>query len=273
MMNRVIAGLAFLTSVVAYAEGVPTFLAKGLPDEAVPSAAALMGGIEKGVLPTKVKHLLALAVASQIPCRYCVIAHKTFLEAGGASDVEVREAIGLAAGTRFFSTWLNGTAPDEAAFRRETDQILAYAKKMGASGKMPAPIVVTDAASAQKDMEQLLGRVPSFFKGFPEAAAVPAWQQMKAIQLNPKSAIAGKYKELIGLGVASQIPCRYCVYFHTEAAKLYGATDAEIKEAVATAALTRFLSTVANGVQQDEMAFRKEVQAMADEMRKQMTRK
>jgi AhpD family alkylhydroperoxidase len=63
--------------------------------------------------------------------------------------------------------------------------------------------------------------------------------------MNPAGALDGKTKQLIGLGVAAQIPCAYCVYAHTKAAKAAGATDAQIKEAIATAALVRFNSTMA----------------------------
>jgi AhpD family alkylhydroperoxidase len=79
------------------------------------------------------------------------------------------------------------------------------------------------------------------------------------VQLNPATPLDGKSKELIGLAVASQIPCQYCIVFHTEAAKLNGASDAEIKEAIAMAALTRHWSTVLNGSMVDETQFRKEV--------------
>jgi AhpD family alkylhydroperoxidase len=60
------------------------------------------------------------------------------------------------------------------------------------------------------------------------------------------------------LAVAAQIPCSYCIYFHTEAAKLNGATDAEVREAVAMAAITRHWSTVLNGMQADPAGFRRE---------------
>ena len=71
------------------------------------------------------------------------------------------------------------------------------------------------------------------------------------MQLNPDTALDGKTKELMGLAVAAQIPCSYCVYFHTAAAKANGATDEEIKEAVAMAAIVRHWSTVLNGMQVD----------------------
>jgi AhpD family alkylhydroperoxidase len=85
-----------------------------------------------------------------------------------------------------------------------------------------------------------------------------AWAEFKTVQLNPKTALSGKEKELIGLAVAAQIPCSYCIYFHTEAAKLNGATDAEIREAVAMAAISRHWSTVLNGMQADPAGFRQE---------------
>ena len=109
-----------------------------------------------------------------------------------------------------------------------------------------------------KDIEKTLGTVPSFFKAFPADALDGAWDQMKSLQLNPATAIPGKYKELIGLAVAAQIPCRYCIYFHTEAAKLNGAADPEVKEALLMAAVTRQWSTVLNGLQIDEAQFRAE---------------
>ena len=116
-------------------------------------------------------------------------------------------------------------------------------------------------ASAQatyRDIEQTLGSVPTFFKMFPESGIAGAWAEFKSVQLNPKTALNGKTKELIGLAVAAQVPCHYCIYFHTAAAKLNGATDAEIREAVAMAAITRHWSTVLNGMQVDPDGFKRE---------------
>jgi AhpD family alkylhydroperoxidase len=125
--------------------------------------------------------------------------------------------------------------------------------------------IVTSAsaqdASAQatyRDIEQTLGSVPTFFKTFPEAGIAGAWAEFKSVQLNPKTALNGKTKELIGLAVAAQVPCQYCVYFHTAAARLNGATEGEIREAVAMAAIARHWSTVLNGMQVDLDGFKRE---------------
>ena len=80
----------------------------------------------------------------------------------------------------------------------------------------------------------------------PDQALKPLWDEYRAV-FNPTGALDGKTKQLIGLAVAAQIPCAYCVYATTKAAKAAGATDAQIKEAIATAALVRFNSTMLNG--------------------------
>ena len=80
----------------------------------------------------------------------------------------------------------------------------------------------------------------------PEQALKPLQDEFLAV-MNPTGALDGKTKQLIGLGVAAQIPCAYCVYALTKGAKAAGATDAQIKEAIATAALVRFNSTMLNG--------------------------
>jgi AhpD family alkylhydroperoxidase len=49
--------------------------------------------------------------------------------------------------------------------------------------------------------------------------------------------IPATYRELMGLAIAATIKRPYCMYFHTKAAKMNGATDDEIAE---TAFLARF---------------------------------
>lgn len=103
---------------------------------------------------------------------------------------------------------------------------------------------------------------PQFMKEiYPEQGLEAALQDMMVLQ-GEDAALAAKERELIGLGVAAQIPCEYCIYFHTKAAKHYGATDAEIREAIAQAAQVRKWSTMLNGSMYDQSAFRQEVDAM-----------
>jgi AhpD family alkylhydroperoxidase len=124
-----------------------------------------------------------------------------------------------------------------------------------------APAALADDTSAQatyRDIEKTLGMVPGFFKQFPAEGIAGAWAEFKAVQLNPNTKLDGKTKELLGLAVAAQIPCHYCIYFHTAAAKANGATDEEVREAVAMAAIVRHWSTVLNGMQVDLAGFKRE---------------
>lgn len=116
-----------------------------------------------------------------------------------------------------------------------------------------------EARAAYQDMQKTLGLVPTFLKAFPEEGIAAAWDELKTVQMNPKTALSMKQKELIGLAVAAQVPCRYCVYFHTQFARLGGANDGQVKDAIAMAAITRHWSTVLNGSLVDEDQFRKEV--------------
>jgi AhpD family alkylhydroperoxidase len=151
----------------------------------------------------------------------------------------------------------------EDNMRRSNGIIIALTAALGL-GTLAA---VTELASADqstaeatyRDIEATLGSVPGFFKLFPAVGIAGAWMEFKSVQLNPDTELDGKTKELLGLAVASQIPCQYCVYFHTAAAKANGATEEEIREAVAMAAIVRHWSTVLNGMQVDLDTFQGEV--------------
>jgi AhpD family alkylhydroperoxidase len=120
------------------------------------------------------------------------------------------------------------------------------------------------AAKARADIQATLGFVPDFVQKIPEPMLPGAWDELKSLQLNPKTVLDGRTKELIGLGVSAQIPCRYCIVAHTEFAKLNGAREAEIAEAVGMAAVTRHWSTFLNGAQIDEARFRADVAKLID---------
>jgi AhpD family alkylhydroperoxidase len=147
--------------------------------------------------------------------------------------------------------------------RKTTGIIITLTTAMGIGllSGLAASIAKAQDASAQatySDIEKTLGSVPGFFKAFPESGIAGAWAEFKSVQLNPKTKLDGKTKELIGLAVAAQIPCQYCVYFHTSAAKANGASDQEIRETVAMAAIVRHWSTVLNGMQVDLATFKHE---------------
>jgi AhpD family alkylhydroperoxidase len=126
-------------------------------------------------------------------------------------------------------------------------------------------------AEVDHDIEQTLGLVPTFFKEVPDYLIDTEWDSFKKLVLSDETAIPNKYKELIGLGVSGATRCRYCAYFHTEAARLFGATDEEIAEASLIAKNTMGWSTWLNSMQFDYDEFRREFDQIADHVREQMT--
>jgi AhpD family alkylhydroperoxidase len=246
---------------------VPTFV-KAFPAEGVAAAWADMKGLQLNpntALPGKIKELMGLAVAAQVPCRYCIFFHTEVAKLYGASQAEISEAVVMASLTRKWSTVANGNQVDEAQFKAELGKIGEYVTQ---THDFPWAAQATDAASAYKDMTAMLGVVPSFMKVYPESSIAGAWNEFKNVQMNPKTAIPCKYKELIGLAVASQIPCKYCIIAHTGFARLMGATDEEVKEAVGMAALTRQWSTYLNGMQFDEATFQREARQIINNAKK-----
>lgn len=124
--------------------------------------------------------------------------------------------------------------------------------------RAPHAVATPSTQQVLDDVQQTFGFVPQFLRSFPDALLPGFWASMKGFQANPNTNLDAKTKELIGLAVASQIPCHYCAYFHTAAARANGATDQEIKEAVGMAALTRMASTQLNGMQINEAQFKRD---------------
>ena len=86
----------------------------------------------------------------------------------------------------------------------------------------------------------------------------PTPATIRVVQMEP-GPIPNKYRELIGLAMAAATRCRYCTFFHTEMAKLNGATDAEIEDAVHFAKSSAGWSTYLNGLQLDFEQFKTEI--------------
>jgi AhpD family alkylhydroperoxidase len=122
------------------------------------------------------------------------------------------------------------------------------------------------------EMKEMLGMVPSFVKTIPDNSLELEWHLMKAVQFD-EGPIPNKYRELIGIGVAAVMKCRYCAFFHTETARLNGATEAEIEDAVHFAKSSAGWSTYLNGLQFDYDQFTEEVRQIGDYVRTKMKEK
>jgi AhpD family alkylhydroperoxidase len=237
---------------------VPGFL-QNLPDPALPGTWEEMKGLQLNpntALSGRVKELIGLGVAAQIPCRYCIYAHDAFAKLNGATQAELGEAIALAGEERHWSAYFYGMQLDETKFRSEIARIVENAKK---SAPPAAPITVVDAKTARQDIERTLGFVPEFLSSVPDSVLPGAWHELKILKLSTSTKLNAKYKALIALAVGSQVPSHACIVSETEFAKLAGASEREINEAVGMAALTRNLSTLLNGLQIDETGFRADI--------------
>jgi len=114
-----------------------------------------------------------------------------------------------------------------------------------------------DKSAADREIREMFGFVPQFENAIPEASAYAHWAVQRDLELSD-TVLDHKTKELIGLAVAAHIKCQYCTYFHTKAAKTFGATDEELREAVAIAGMTNLYSNSLNGMNVDLQQFRKD---------------
>ncbi len=124
-------------------------------------------------------------------------------------------------------------------------------------------MMIEDRREAERDIEQTFGLVPEFFKRVPDYLLPTEWASFKSLVLSDETAIPNKYKELIGLAVSGATRCRYCAYFHAEAARLFGASEDEITETAMIAKNTMGWSTYLNTLQFDYDKFVEEFDQMA----------
>jgi AhpD family alkylhydroperoxidase len=117
-----------------------------------------------------------------------------------------------------------------------------------------------------REIEEMFGLVPSMFRAVPDSTLELEWRLFKRVQFD-EGPIPNKYRELIGVAIAAATKCRYCALYHSEVAKLNGATDEEIEDAVHYAKSSAGWSTYINGLQLDYEEFRDEVLRACEHVR------
>lgn len=116
------------------------------------------------------------------------------------------------------------------------------------------------------EVKEAMGLVPEWLEQMPDGALGGFWNMARDFWL-AETAIPNKYKELIGVAVSGATRCKYCALFHTEAAKLFGATDAEVAEASMMGALSMCGSTFINAQQIDYDRFEEETRSIVNYVR------
>jgi AhpD family alkylhydroperoxidase len=132
--------------------------------------------------------------------------------------------------------------------------------------------VTTNLKVIHREIEDMFGQVPTWIRSMPDTAVSGFWGLMRDFQL-AETRLPNKTKELIGIAVSGATRCRYCTLFHTEAARLFGATDEEIAEASTMASFTMGASTFLNAQQIDYNEFRQQTTAMIAYARKHQPQK
>jgi AhpD family alkylhydroperoxidase len=131
-------------------------------------------------------------------------------------------------------------------------------------------MIAESRPDVDREIEETLGLVPEFMRRVPDYLVPTEWASFKNLQLSDQTAIPNKYKELMGLAVSGATRCRYCAYFHTEAARLFGATEDEITETALIAKNTMGWSTYLNTLQFDYDEFVAEFDKIVAHVREQM---
>lgn len=109
---------------------VPQFI-DAVPEQMLPMAWELFKSSDNPAneIPAKYVELIKLSVSAQIPCQYCVLAHRVNAKAAGASEKEIKEAVMHGAWVRHWSTLAQSTTMELKAFEKEYMGIVEYMTK------------------------------------------------------------------------------------------------------------------------------------------------
>lgn len=106
------------------------------------------------------------------------------------------------------------------------------------------------STQARQEMEESLGRVPSWMEVVAEPASDHSWGLFRDLTFG-ETELTPREKALVGVGAAAVTKCPYCSHFHKEEARLAEVTDDELEEAVSLASSTQYFSTILHGNEVD----------------------
>ena len=145
---------------------------------------------------------------------------------------------------------------------------------------LPKPVPACGAPCSRKEVEQriedaLCGNIPGLFQdkgfSFPDSTLNFEWELFRHFEFAPlipapysakDPVIPLKYRQLMGIAIHAETKCQFCAPFHIALAKVYGATDEEIQEAVNYAKHSVGISAYLNGLDFDLDAFLEEIKVL-----------
>jgi AhpD family alkylhydroperoxidase len=110
-----------------------------------------------------------------------------------------------------------------------------------------------------EEMRRMLGTVLTSFDRIPDEFVDSEWDILKRLHFG-ETLIPNKYKQLIGLAAAAVSRSSYGILLHTEAGRLYGASEAELAETVHYAKLMSGWSIYLDGLQMDHDDYGRQVE-------------
>jgi AhpD family alkylhydroperoxidase len=114
----------------------------------------------------------------------------------------------------------------------------------------------------EREMKEVLGRTPAALDRVPDELVDADWRLLRRTFVDD-SLIPTRYQALIGVAVAAAVRCPYAARLHTELARVHGASEAELAEAVHHAAMVSSWSTRLHGFAFDAAEFDAEVADIA----------
>ncbi|WP_458210191.1 carboxymuconolactone decarboxylase family protein [Haladaptatus sp. NG-SE-30] len=124
------------------------------------------------------------------------------------------------------------------------------------------------STETRNEVEEYLGLVPTWIENLAEPASDQSWELVRDLEFG-ETELSAREKALIGVGVAAAIQCPYCIHFHKEDARMEGATEDELTEAVNLASTTQYFSTILHGTEVDIDDFVDETTEMVEHIEEQ----
>ncbi|WP_410744423.1 carboxymuconolactone decarboxylase family protein [Gelidibacter sp. F63206] len=157
---------------------------------------------EAGALDEKTKQLIAVAVAHVTQCPYCIKAHTPQAMRKGASKEEIMEAIWVAAAGRASGAYTHAS--------------IAVDSMEGNTEERLYPTSTPEMARKKADLAP---------------KQVEAWRPFSNAVFSA-GALDEKTKQLIALGISHVTQCANCIKGHTKTAKMKGASNEQMMEAI-----------------------------------------
>ena len=167
-----------------------------------------------GALDEKTKQLIAVSVAHVTQCPYCIRGHTRGALIKGASKEEIMEAIWIAAAGRASSSYSHAAL--------SVDQMDANDGHEGSNQQLYTEATPEMAAKKAKLAPEIVEEWRTFMNTVFKAGL-----------------LSTKTKQLIALAIAHVTQCAYCIKGHTKNAKVKGASNEEMMEAIWVAAEMR----------------------------------